>query len=193
MNGDTIGRLIYLLLLGLVVGGWFFAQNRQKLNKTLQQAVLWLFLFAGAVILYGLRNDLRRGLVPHQAQQISASEIVLTRAADRHFYATLQINGRPILFVIDTGATNMVLSKQDARRVGINPDALVYFSTAQTANGEVRTARVTLDIVQLGSFIDRNVTAWVNDGQMNGSLLGMSYLSRFSKLEISGDKMTLSR
>lgn len=193
MNSDTYGRLIYLVLLGVVIGGWFFAQNRQKLNKTLQQAILWVFLFAGAVVLYGLKDSLRSGLMPHQAVQISGNKIELTRSADRHFYATLKINGVPILFVIDTGATNLVLSRQDARRVGINPENLIYFSTAQTANGVVRTARVRLKSVQFGNFTNRNVPAWVNDGQMDGSLLGMSYLSLFSKIEISGNTMTLTR
>ena len=193
MDGDSIGRVIYLVLLLLVVGGWFFAQNRQRLNKTLQQAVLWLFLFAGMVIIYGLRDDLRRAVMPRSTISVQGDRIIINRAADRHFYVTLKLNDEPVLFVVDTGATNMVLSRDDARRIGIDPDKLVYYATAQTANGTVRTARVRLETVELAGKVDRNVTAWVNDGQMDGSLLGMSYLTRFSKIEINGDKMILTR
>jgi len=159
MSGDSIAQLVYLLLLGVVVAGWFFAQNRQKLSHTIQQAILWLFLFAGAVILYGLKDSLRQQLLPVSMTQVSGDKIVLTRASDRHFYATLGINGTPVRFVIDTGATNMVLSRQDARRVGINPDALAYFMSAETANGTVRTAKLRLREVRLGPIIDKNVVA----------------------------------
>ncbi len=193
MNGDTIGQLIYLVLLLLFVGGWFFARNRNRLNRTLQQAVLWVFLFAGMIVIYGMRDQLRQQLLPRSSVSVQGDNIILTRAADRHFYVTMKLNGVPVRFVVDTGATNMVLSRQDARRIGIDPDGLIYYSTAQTANGTVRTARVRIKTVELAGKTDRNVTAWVNDGQMDGSLLGMSYLSRFSTIEISGDRMILRR
>jgi len=193
MSGDNLMQLIYLLLLGVVVAGWFFAQNRQKINKTLQQAILWAFLFAGAIILYGLKDSLRQQLLPVNMTELPGQKIALRRASDRHFYARLTINGTAIDFVVDTGATNLVLSRQDASRVGIDPAKLAYYSSAETANGTVRTAKVTLDSVRFGPFTDHNVKAWVNAGQMNGSLLGMSYLSRFPNIDISGNTMTLSR
>lgn len=193
LDGDSIGRFFYLAVLLVIVAGWFFAQNRQKLNRNLQQMVLWGFLFAGAILLYSIKEDLGRQIMPQSSVQVSGDQIVLKRAADRHFYARLNINGQDINFVVDTGATDMVLSKPDARRVGINPDELAYIGSAQTANGEVRTARIKLSRIELGPYADTNVTAWVNDGEMFGSLLGMSYLSRFSRLEIAGDKLILTR
>ena len=193
MDGDTLGRLIYLLLLGLIVGGWFFAQNRKNLNRTLQQAILWLFLFVGMIILYGLKDDLRLQMSPRASVQMQGEQVRLVRERDRHFYATLLINGVEVMFVVDTGATDMVLTPVDARRVGINLDTLIYTGRASTANGEVRTARVKLKDVRLGEFSDENISAWVNDGEMDMSLLGMAYLSRYSKLEISGDTMLLTR
>ncbi len=193
LDGDNFGRLIYLVVLGTVVAGWFFSQNRQKLNKTLQQFVLWVFLFAGVVLLYGFKDDLRSQLMPRASVGVSGERLVLQRAADRHFYATLQINGQDVVFVVDTGATDMVLSRPDAEIVGLDTENLAYFNTAQTANGEVGTARVKLDEVVFGPYSDFNVVAWVNEGEMFGSLLGMSYLSRYSRLEIADDKMFLTR
>lgn len=194
MDGDSLGRLIYLVLLGLVIGGWFFAQNRKHLNRTLQQAILWVFLFSGVILLYGLKDDLRQQIMPRATlQQADSTRVALKRAADRHFYATLRINGENVVFVVDTGATDIVLSSADARRVGIDLENLAYIGVANTANGEVRTARVKLDVVELGEFTDRRVTAWVNKGDMDMSLLGMAYLSRYSRLEISGDTLFLTR
>ncbi|NOX74376.1 MAG: TIGR02281 family clan AA aspartic protease [Alphaproteobacteria bacterium] len=193
MGGDSIGRLIYVVLLLVIVGGWFFAQNRQKLNKNLQQAILWGFLFAGAVLLYGVKDDLRQQISPRAAVQTENGQIILRRASDLHFYASLKINGQDIEFIVDTGASDMVLSRQDAIKVGLDPAKLVYFGSAQTANGAVKTARVKLDSVTFGGVTDTSVTAFVNDGEMFGSLLGMSYLSRFSRLEIAGDRLILTR
>lgn len=193
MDGDTFARLIYLVLLGAVLLAWFLATNRQRLNRTLQQALLWLLLFAGVVVLYGLRDELRQQVFPRQAVQVDGSRIAIRRAADSHFYATLAVNGTPVTFVVDTGASEIVLSRKDAARVGIDPDSLIYFGSARTANGEVRTARVKLDRVEFAGITDRNVTAWVNDGEMFGSLLGMTYLSRFARIEIAGDTLYLTR
>ena len=193
MEGESVARLIYLLLLGAVLLGWFLAANRQRLNRSLQQALLWLLLFAGVVVLYGLRDELRQQVFPRQAVQLQGGRIAIPRAADSHFYATLAVNGTPVTFVIDTGASEIVLSRQDARRVGIDPDRLIYLGSARTANGEVRTARVRLDSLEFAGVTERGVSAWVNDGEMSGSLLGMAYLSRFARLEIVGDTLYLTR
>jgi aspartyl protease family protein len=193
MQTQDVAKVIYLLLLILVIGGWFFAQRRDSLNKTLQQAILWGFLFAGAVLLYSVKDQLRQQVIPKQAVQLASNRIAISRSSDRHFYTTLMINKTPVQFVIDTGATDMVLSKRDAQRVGINLNDLAYIGVAQTANGSVRTARIKLDKVVLGPFVDRNISAWVNDSVMGDSLLGMSYLSRFSNLQIAGDTLYLSR
>ena len=75
---------------------------------------------------------------------------------------------------------------------GLDPGALNYFGRAFTANGEVRTAPVRLDSVAIGPHEDRDVTAVVNGGQMEQSLLGMGYLQRWGRIEIEGGELTLS-
>ena len=95
--------------------------------------------------------------------------------------------------MVDTGATEMVLNIDDARRAGIDVDNLAYLGRANTANGVVRTASVQLETVELGSVLDRNFPASVNGGQMDGSLLGMTYLSRFDTLEIKDRELVLTR
>jgi aspartyl protease family protein len=86
-----------------------------------------------------------------------------------------------------------VLSQKDAVKLGLNPDKLTYFGRALTANGEVRTAPVRLDTVAIGPYNDRNLSAVVNAGDLGQSLLGMNYLQRWSRIEISDGKLTLSR
>ena len=99
------------------------------------------------------------------------------------YHLTLVINGVPVHTIVDTGASDLVLTRTDAERVGLLLNELIFAGRANTANGRVETAHVKLDKVSLGPIEDRLVPALVNGGEMNRSLLGMSYLSRFA----SGD------
>ena len=95
--------------------------------------------------------------------------------------------------MIDTGASDVVLTQSDASQIGLNPNSLNYFGRAMTANGEVRTAPVELETVALGDVVDKNVTAWVNQGDQDQSLLGMAYLQRWSHIEIGNNSLILTR
>ncbi|WP_114964486.1 retropepsin-like aspartic protease family protein [Alkalilacustris brevis] len=193
MTTDDIGRLGYLALLGAVLLTYMLIANRDRLGVVLRQALLWGLIFLGAIAAYGLWGDIRHSVMPSQAVNVSEGRVEVPRAPDGHYYITLEIEGEPVRFVVDTGATDMVISHDDARRIGLDPDTLSYTGRAQTANGVVRTARVTLDRVSLGGIVDRNVTAWVNEGELGLSLLGMSYLQRFARIEIERDRLLLTR
>jgi|TARA_Y100000815_G_C13273903_1_gene474152 aspartyl protease family protein len=184
--------LIYLLLLGAALAFWFFIQNRDSLNRKLQQAALWALIFVGAIAAYGLWDDISRS---GMSARISAEtgEITVPRSADGHYYLTLQVNDTPIRFVVDTGATDMVLTRADAVTAGVDPGDQGFSGRARTANGTVRVAPVRLDTVAIGPVQDRNVRASVNDGEMDTSLLGMTYLHRFSSIQITNGEMILSR
>ena len=192
MTGDEIARLFYLGLLGFALLGWFVASNRDGIGTNLRNVLAWCFIFLGAVGGYGLWEDIKHDVAPRQLV-LDSGRIEVPRSFDGHYYLTLDVNGVATEFVVDTGATDMVLTQKDARRVGIDPDGLAYTGSAGTANGVVRTARVSLDEVVVGDMRDRNVVAVVNQGEMDTSLLGMRYLSRFDRLEISDGRLLLER
>ncbi len=191
-NIDT-AHLIYLIVLLAMVAGWFFLQSRSSMNKTLQQAAVWGLIFTGAAAGVGLWQDITRDTASQQLRIDAQGEIVLPRGRDGHYYLTAQVNDAPVRFVVDTGATDIVLTKADAARIGIDPEGLKYLGRAGTANGETRTAYVKLDKVVVGNAVDHNVSAVVNDGEMSQSLLGMGYLQRWGRIEISGGELRLSR
>lgn len=193
MDGDSIGRLVYLVVLGAAVVAWFVSQNRQSLNKTMQQAMAWVFIFVGAIAVVGLWEDIRSTVGPAPQMTVTGETIAVPRARDGHYYLPVVVNGEPITFLVDTGASQIVLSDQDARRIGIDPDQLNYLGRASTANGEVRTAPVRLDSLELGPVTDHNVSAWVNEGDLRQSLLGMDYLHRFSNIQFADGRLILSR
>ena len=192
-EGTDPARLTYLLLLGGFLLFWLLAANRGRGGSIFRQASVWALIFVGTIAAVGLWLDVRQETLPRQAVMAEGGQIEVRRHHDGHFYLTLQIRDVPVSFVVDTGATELVLSRRDAERVGIDPDRLVYQGRARTANGVVRTARVVLDEVALGPIRDNRVTAWVNEGAMDISLLGMSYLRRFDRIEISGDRLILHR
>lgn len=190
-NPDDLARLFYLAILLVGLLAFFSIGSRQRLGRTLQQLLIWALIFAMAVIAYGFRDTLRAGLFPSSAVTRADGAVELRRGADGHFQATLELDGTPVRFLVDTGATDMVLSRRDAARVGVDVDALAFTGRAMTANGSVATARTRIARVTLGDFTVRDVPVAVTAGALNSSLLGMTFLDRFARIEIEGDRMIL--
>lgn len=193
MTTDDKAYAFYLILLLVVVGSSFLYSRRGNLSQTVQQVLIWVLIFVGVIIAYGFGDILKAQLFPSSVVQNGVGSVTLTRARDGHFYATLDINGRDIEFVVDTGASAIVLSKKDAQHIGINTENLNYLGYSQTANGTVSTAFVSLGVVTLGDIVDYDLPASVNGGVLNQSLLGMDYLNLFSEFKINGKVLTLTR
>lgn len=193
MSADDTGQLIYLVLLGAVIGSYFFVSGRKQLGETARAASLWVFIFIGVIVAYGLWNDVKDTVMPQQTVSIEQGTIEVPRRPDGHFYMTLDVGGTPVEFVVDTGATDVVLSLADAGRLGFERDALFFDGQASTANGIVRTATVRLNDVSVSGIDEGTVRASVNEGDLETSLLGMSYLQRFGRIEIRGDRLLLER
>ncbi|SHJ21463.1 retropepsin-like aspartic protease family protein [Wenxinia saemankumensis] len=192
MTGDQIANLAYLGLLGAVIAGYFFASHRQNLGRSLRQLMLWALIFVGVIAAYGLWTDIRQDVAPTQAY-LDDGRIEVPLGPDGHYHLTAEVNGTPVKFIVDTGASDIVLSAADAERAGVDLAGLTYWGQAQTANGVVRTAPVQLDSVRLGPVSDTGVRAVVNEGAFDYSLLGMSYLARFARIEIADNRLVLTR
>ncbi|MGB1033642.1 MAG: retropepsin-like aspartic protease family protein [Primorskyibacter sp.] len=189
---DDIGTLMYLMLLLAALAFWVFS-GRDGAGRKLQYLGVWGLIIVGTVAIIGLWSDIRTRVAPAQASFTDTGAVTIPLSADGHFHVTLDINGEPVRFVVDTGASGVVLTRRDAARVGLRERDLAFFGEAMTANGMVRTAPVLLDRVALGPFQDSNLPASVNAGEMRQSLLGMSYLQRFDRLEISNNRLVLER
>jgi aspartyl protease family protein len=192
MSPDQSANAIYLSLLGAALLLSYVLASKTNIGKMLQQLGIWILIFMGAIAVFGMWPEIEHALTPRQAV-VDGTTVILPRARDGHYYLTLDINGVDVNFVVDTGATQVVLSRQDAVRIGLDPAALSYLGMANTANGVVRTASVRLDTVTLGAITDTRVRAVVNDGQMDGSLLGMTYLNNFDSITIKDGELILSR
>lgn len=186
-------RLFYLLTLGVLIMAGVFATYRHRLGTALQHGAIWALIFMGVMIAYGFRDTLNMQLVGGGATQVADNAVALRRERDGHFHATLDVNGQSVRFLVDTGATGMVLSRRDAQRAGLDVESLRFNLPSQTANGVIYSAPAMLGRVRLGPFEDYGVQAMVNGGDLHVSLLGMSYLNRFARVTVQGDRMILER
>ena len=142
-------------------------------------------LFGGADATAGLRA----GPAPAPA----AVDARVSKAGDGHFWAQAYVNGRPLRVLVDTGASEVALTRADARRLGVDVSGLDYDRPVVTADGRMRAARVRLARVSVGGAEVRDVDALVVRQGLNASLLGMSYLGRLSGFSADREALTLRR
>ena len=117
----------------------------------------------------------------------------IRRRAGRTFSIKGKVDGTPVVFVADTGATTVLLSYEDARKAGIDMgEGLQFTSPVLTANGQAMAAPYRISEITLGDIRRANVIAMISQPDMVGtSLLGMSFLGRLSSFEVRGNQLTL--
>jgi aspartyl protease family protein len=124
----------------------------------------------------------------------SSRSLVLESGSDGHYPAEARIEGRRVDFIVDTGASLVILRESDAARLGIRPMRSDYTATVSTANGKIKAARASLDRVELGGITVENVQALVlPDEALWKNLLGMSFLSRLKRYEVANGRMVLEQ
>lgn len=187
----------YGSILVLVASG-ILLNRRLQLRKAIRDGAIWAVIIAGLVAVYGFRDELRfvgqrvlGELEPHQAQMSDRGELVFRRGRGGHFQVDARVNGQPVRFMVDTGASDIVLSPQDARRVGIDPARLSFDQRYETANGTGWGALTTIDSMVVGSIRFHDIGASVNGAPMDQSLLGLGFLDRLSGYEVRGDSLIL--
>jgi aspartyl protease family protein len=126
-----------------------------------------------------------------QQDQWDAGEVVLQRADDGHFYADVAVDGGSANMMVDTGASIVALTAEDADAAGVQWSEEAIRPVARGANGTVLGVSVMLERVQLGEFEAQQVEAVVIPEGLDISLLGQSFLSKVQRVEIEDDRMVL--
>lgn len=117
--------------------------------------------------------------------------VVLQREADGHFYTEAFVNGTPVRFMIDTGASSVALTRGDAQRAGMFLSENDFNQVGRGAGGEIRLRSVVFDRVAVGNIEARDVQGVVIGGDGDMSLLGQSFLATLGSVTIEGDRMVL--
>jgi aspartyl protease family protein len=121
--------------------------------------------------------------------QIAPDKITLNRAVDGHFYADLDVNYGKVRFLVDTGASMVALTGDDAQKLGLTWNDVELETIARGASGDVRGKLVMIDKMQIGNFQANNVRAAIIPQGLDVSLLGQSFLARVGSVNIQNDKM----
>ena len=199
LSGGDVPALVYKIVLLVVVGAMALTLFRgERFVRALTSALVWVVFALILVVGYSYRFELNdvaervmAELVPGHAFTRGRT-VAITRAMTGDFAVTAQINGAKVAMVLDTGATSIVLSRDDAKAAGLPLEVLSYTVPIETANGRTRAAPVTLDRIAVGGLVERSVEALIaQPGQLKTSLLGMSFLNRLQSWEVRGDQLLL--
>ena len=202
-SGVGPGRMDFsslAVMIGLAVfpAPLMLALLRERLSRALERALIWGLIALVVVIGYTYRLELHgvanRGIAEFATGRaaVGGRMVEIERGFAGSFPLTAQINGARIAMVLDTGASSVVLTQEAARAAGLPIEVLAYTVKIDTANGRARAAPVTLDSVAVGGIVERAVPALIaQPGHLRTNLLGMTFLSRMERWEVSDDKLVL--
>ena len=130
---------------------------------------------------------------PAPAPQVNQGSVVSIPKSrqDGQFWADATVNSGYVRFLIDTGASAVALTKEDAQKAGIRLHELTYDVPIRTAGGRNMAARVNLKSIAVGSITLRNIEALVVPEGLETSLLGMTYLGQLQKVEATPSALLL--
>ena len=198
-QAGALERLLYLCVLLAIFIGLGLRGKQMRFHPALKSTALWFCALSLVVVGYAYQDNVRpiidriRGEVsPTIAVARQEGEVTLKKAWDGHFRAVTKINGENVGMLVDTGASLVLLSYEDAQIIGLKPETLDFSIPVITANGKAHIARLTLDSVQVGkmcSFGVRDAVA-AND-KLHSSLFGMSFLSRIQETTFRRDTLVL--
>ena len=198
LAGADLGSLARKIILLVVVGAVVLMVFRERFAQALTAALFWVVLALVLVVGYSYRFELRDIADRVMAELVPGHVITrghtveVARAASGDFAVTAQINGARVPMVLDTGASSVVLTREDAKAAGLPLEVLSYTVSIDTANGGTQAAPVTLDRVGIGGLVEHSIPALVaQPGQLKTSLLGMSFLNRLQSWEVRGDRLLL--
>lgn len=198
-EGDWANVLYLVALLALVASG-VVGLRRMRLGEAAKGAMVWIVVALLLVVAYSYRFGLGEigerllgELLPHRGTTVSEGTVAFRATADGHFRIEALVDGTPVRFLVDTGASDVILSPTDARRLGFDPERLAFTRFYTTANGIVRGAPVRLGEVIIGSIRVTDLPASVNEASMASSLLGMSFLGRLRSYEVRSGTLTLRK
>jgi aspartyl protease family protein len=198
LSTGEFGDLAYKILILVFLGGAVLTMFRQRFTEALTAAMLWVVVGLALVVAYSYRFELHDVadrvlvvLIPgHVVSHGRTVEVGRSNGGD--FAIAAHINGASVAMVLDTGASSVVLTRDDAKKAGLPLEVLNYTVNIDTANGRTRAAPVTLDRIAIGDLTERSVEALVaQPGALRTSLLGMSFLNRLQSWEVRGGRLLM--
>jgi len=193
---EDYGTLAYAIVLLLFISSTL---AYGKFFQNLKYISIWFGIFIVLIIGYsyrydlaGIKNKVLGEIIPTKGVQTTTGSISFPVSSDGHFYIRALVNGTPIIFLADTGASDIVLSPNDAEKLGYNISELNFNRYYETANGMVRGSLIKLSNFEIGHIHLSQIGVSVNEAKMTNSLLGMTFFKQMERYEVKNEMLTLS-
>jgi len=194
-NGDQALNFLYLLGCLVLVGSGLMVR-RLPLGQSVRMVLAWLLIFAALFIVFALKDDFlalgRRVMADLRDDRVvetSGAEIRIRRAEDGHFWVDGELNGRPVRFLVDSGATITTITGDTAERVGIERDG-GFGVMVDTANGTTLVDRGRAERVRIGPIERSGLAVHIARGE-SINVIGMNFLSTLSAWGVEGSTLRL--
>ena len=191
-NDWMLGSLYLLMAMMLVLGS--LISRREPLAKLATMALAWVAIFGAGFVLFTFRDDL--GYVAQRLKAeatgdpvVEGTEIRIPMAIDGHFWVQGSVNGVPVKFLVDSGATMTTIGRDTAAAADVAISAR-RDQVVRTGNGMLRVASGRADSLAVGSIKRTNVGLHVADHD-DLNVLGMNYLSSLSRWGVEGRWLVL--
>jgi aspartyl protease family protein len=197
-DGDQIVHVVYLLGVIVLVGSALVVR-RIPLAAGLRMFVGWVLIFGAAFVIFTFQDEFKtlgnRLLIEvrggtEEVVTDKGGELRLRQASDGHFWVDALVNGEPVRFLVDSGATTTSLSRNAARRAGIESGG-AFRAMVQTANGIVAVERGRAERIKVGPIERRDVAVHVSDAFGDINVIGMNFLSTLSGWSVEGRSLVL--
>jgi aspartyl protease family protein len=174
------------------------AARRLPLGQVAKMALAWVAIFAALFAIFSFRFEflniwerVKADFAGTAGQSINGEAISLKRQDDGHYWLQVDINGKPVDFMIDSGATTTAMSAKSAAETNVDVDSEGYPVVISTANGRVTAERGNVQLLQVGphKLTDHHVVVSDNFGDTN--VLGMNFLDSMKSWKVEGNVMTL--
>lgn len=194
MTDDQAPHALYLLLLLVLVGSALLGM-RLPLGKAVKMALAWVAIFGIGFALFAFRDDfsglgskLRDEAVGASPVEGPAGELRIPLQSDGHFWVDATVNGTPVRFLVDSGASVTTVSRSVADAAGLRTGLQV--AVVETANGTVRMRRSRAETLRVGTIRSQDVPVLVAE-QEGLNVLGMSFLSSLEGWGVQGRTLIL--
>jgi aspartyl protease family protein len=197
LDGMDKANAIYLSIILIFVLIGSVSLRRIGFGRALGMAAAWLGIFAAVIIATTYQDDAKAvlarltGEIDPARGRIEGQEFHVLSRSDGHFWVRAKINDEPVLFLIDTGASDIVLTASAAERIGIDPHRLVFDQMARTANGTVRGAGTRVAKLEIGPIVRTDMPVSITQGELDTNLLGMAFLRTLGSWRVEGDSLIM--
>ena len=198
LNGQDWGDAAYLSGFAVLAAAGLWRARSLRPTRLLRHGALWVAIIAILALGYAYREEIAR--VPQRVAiafgtgrpvVTAPHELVISQDAEGAFQVVGQVNGQPVRFMVDTGATETVLAPQDAQRLGVDVSGLSFDVPSETANGRGYGAPYVARTLDVGPIRLTGFKMEINKAPMSSSLLGLSFLRRLDSFEVRGGKLYL--